>query len=40
MTAMPTISDEQIRRAKSVDTLAYLQAYEPQSLRKSRGGHD
>ena len=37
---MPPISDEQIRRAREVDILAYLRAYEPQSLRKSRGNRD
>ena len=37
---MPPVSDEQIRRAKSVDILAYLRSYEPQSLRKSKGVND
>ena len=37
---MPTVSDEQVRLAKSVDTLAYLRKYEPQSLRKSKGAAD
>jgi len=36
---MPSVSDEQIQRAKDVDLLAYLRIYEPQSLRKSKGGN-
>jgi hypothetical protein len=37
---MPTVTDEQIRRAKEVGILAYLRTHEPQSLRKSKGGND
>jgi len=34
---MPKLSEEQIRQARSVDLLAYLQAHEPGNVRKSRG---
>ena len=37
---MPSVSDEQIRRAKKVCVLAYLQTYEPENLRKSKGNND
>ena len=37
---MPTVSDEQIRLAREVDTLSYLRTYEPQSIRKSKGVRD
>ena len=37
---MPPLSNEQIRRAKEVGILAYLQANEPRSLRKSKGLSD
>ena len=37
---MPSVSDEQIQKAKSVDILAYLRTHEPESLRKSKGGND
>ena len=37
---MPTVSDEQISRAREVDTLSYLRTYEPQSIRKSKGVRD
>ena len=37
---MPAVTDEQIRRAKEVDILAYLRTHEPRSLRKSKGGND
>jgi len=34
---MPSVSDEQIKRAKEVGILEYLRSHEPQSLRKSKG---
>ena len=34
---MPKLSEEQIRQARSVDLLDYLQAYEPGNVRKSKG---
>ena len=37
---MPSVSSEQIQKAKSVDILAYLRVHEPQSLRKSKGGNN
>lgn len=37
---MPSISDEQIEQAKSVDILAYLRTHEPYSIRKSKGSRD
>jgi hypothetical protein len=37
---MPRLSDEQIRQARNIDLLTYLQTYEPGSVRKSRGAAD
>ncbi|MCL1853659.1 MAG: DUF3991 and toprim domain-containing protein [Peptococcaceae bacterium] len=34
---MPRLSEEQIRQARSVDLLSYLQVREPNNVRKSRG---
>jgi len=35
---MPRLSDEQILKARDIDLLTYLQAYEPGSIRKNRAG--
>ena len=37
---MPSVNDEQIRRARAVDVLAYLRSHEPQSLQKSNGANN
>lgn len=34
---MPKLSEEQIRQARSVDLLDYLQTHEPNNVRKTRG---
>jgi hypothetical protein len=37
---MPKLSEEQIRQARSVDLLDYLQTHEPDNIRKSKGRTD
>ncbi|MCL1914178.1 MAG: DUF3991 and toprim domain-containing protein [Eubacteriaceae bacterium] len=37
---MPKLTEEQISHARSVDLLSYLQAHEPNSVRKSKGNAD